>query len=68
MDGQLEREIIQKIAILETHMQTVLEYMKTINQRPAKFTTTDKLKLGGLIATITALINLVSVLVQKGVL
>jgi hypothetical protein len=66
MDTAFERELIQKIAILETKMSQMCEEMKNIKTRPG-ITTRDKVAYGGLIAAVTTLINVLSEVIQNGV-
>jgi hypothetical protein len=66
MDTAFERELIQKIAILETRMSQVYEEMKDIKTRPG-ITTKDKIAYGGLIAAVTTLINVLSEVIQNAI-
>lgn len=51
-----EREVIEKIAILETKMEMVLNEVKA----KKGITTMDKVMYGGLITIISALVNILA--------
>jgi hypothetical protein len=66
MDTLFERELIQKIAILETKMSQLCEEMRSIKTQPG-ITTKDKVVYGGLIAAITTFINVISEIIQNAI-
>lgn len=63
--NNFESEVIQRIAVLETKMENVLDAI--VNKNSPALTPSDKWKYGGLIAAVTTLINVVASIVQGGI-
>jgi hypothetical protein len=58
-----DREVIQRIAVLETKMDIMIQEVKT--SKSSGLTTKEKALYGGLVIALTGLINVVAAILQR---